>query len=259
MAIKEAKRNEQGDIQEAGKSKAESLIDKFKQLKGGRSNFESYWQTLHDYFYVEAQDINKSYYPGTELDSTYLYDGTTLETADVLASGFMNYLTPPTSKWFRLRAKSPELTENKAVSDYLEGVTEEVYLALNRSNFYHQIISGYKSSGVYGTACLLEEEDLTDDIRFYNMPIKQICIAEDAAGRVVEHYIEFEYTAFQAATRWGVESLATEMQAEVKKRNPDKKYPFLLYIGKRHIREIQKFNKQNMPIQAVWVDKKTKR
>lgn len=236
-----------------GKSKAQEKIDRFKELIGARSNFESFWQTLHDYFYLESPDINKSYAQGAELDAGYLWDATTLESADVLASGFMNYLTPSTSKWFRLKSKNPKLSENKAVADFLEDVASEVYHTLNRCNFYDQSFPAYKSSGVYGTSLLLEEEDLEDDARFFNLPIKQVCIVEDARGRVIEYYIEFEYTALQAATRWGKEALRQELQDELDARQ-DKKHKFLLFIGKRWERDIRSEHKSNMPIQALWVD-----
>jgi len=214
---------------------------------------ESYWQTLHDYFYVEAQDINKSYAPGAELDTSYLYDATTLEVSDVLASGFMNYLTPPSSKWFRLRSKNPSLTENKDVADFWEEVAEECNYTFNRSNFYQTIHPGYKSSGVYGTSVLIEEDDIQDVARFYNLPIKQVCIVEDGFGRVVEYYIEFEYTAYQAASRWGIESLEKSMQDEVEARK-DTKHKFLLFIAKREVRDVTRSNKTNMPIMALWID-----
>ncbi len=242
------------EIKPINKTRAEQLIDKYKLLVAGRSNFESYWQSLHDYFYLEAQDLNKSYASGAELDAGYLWDATTLESADVFASGFMNYLTPPTSKWFRLRHKNPNLSENKEIGDFLENVTDEVNYALNRSNFYDQMFPSYKSSGVYGTSCLFEEDDLENDVRFYNMPLKQVVIVEDAKGRAVEYYLEFEYTALQAESRWGKDALSTEMKEDADNRNPNKKYKFLMFIGKRHIREIQKVDRKNMPIEAIWID-----
>lgn len=241
------------------KTRAQEKIDHYEQNKGGRSNFESYWQTLHDFFFLESQNINRTYYPGTELDFTYLWDSTTLEAADVFASGFMNYLTPPTSKWFRLRHKNPRLSENKAIGDFLETVADEVNYTLNRSNFYDQMFPNYKSSGVYGTSLVLEEEDLETEARFISMPLKQVLIIEDAKGRVIEYYIEFEYTALQAQTRWGREALSTEMQEELKGRSADKKHRFMLFIGKRNVREIQKSDKANMPIEALWIDIKAKK
>ena len=239
--------------------RAEQLCLFYSRLKGDRSNFESYWQSLHDYFYIEAENIDVSYFPGTELNASYLYDSTTLEAADVLASGFMNYLTPPTSKWFGLSPKNPKFRSNKAVCTFLEDVADQVNYALNKSNFYNQMTSSYKSSGVYGTSAMLCEEDEQDGVRFVNLPIKNICLVEDARGRVNEYFLEFEYTAAQAASRWGKEKLSQSMQNEL---NPDNRgtgtHLFLCYIAKRHALEIQKSDKKNLPVEALWIDLENK-
>jgi hypothetical protein len=237
------------------KPRATQLIEFYHQLKGTRATFESYWQSLHDYFYIEASDINRGYNPGTELTIDALYDATTLEASDVLASGFMNYLTPPTSRWFALRSKNPRLKYNKVVANYLEEVTDQVNYTLNKSNFYNQIIASYKSSGVYGTSAMLEEEDVEDDARFYSLPIKNICLVEDGRGRVTEYFIEFEYTASQAASRWGEAVLSDAMQQELRSdARRENKHPFLLYIAPRHRRDIRKIDKANLPIEATWMD-----
>jgi len=229
-------------------------IRRYSELKGTRSNFESYWQDLHSYFYIESPDINRSYYPGTEMDTNRLYDSTTLEAPDVLASGFMNYLTPPTAKWFRLRSKDPRLVDNKEVTDFLDDVSDEVYHTLNKSNFYAQSYPGYKSSGVYGTSILLEEDDLEDTVRFYSIPLNQACIVEDAKGRIIEYYIEFEYTAEQAATRWGEEALTDNMRREIESPDRNKKHKFLLHIANRDVRDVTKSDKANLPVMAQWID-----
>jgi hypothetical protein len=235
--------------------RATNLIDQYNLLKSGRSNFESYWQSLHDYFYIEASDIDKSYAPGSELTIDNLFDSTTLESADVLASGFMNYLTPPTSKWFGLRHRDPALRDNKAVQSYLDDVAAEVHLTFNRSNFYDQQFANYKSSGVYGTSVIIEEEDIETDARFYSLPVKQVCLVEDGTGRVKSYYIEFEYTASQAADRWGKDKLSRAMQEELAKEvQKQQKHNFLLYINKRSVRDVKKTDKKNLPIEACWID-----
>lgn len=235
--------------------KAEHLIKFYQSLKGARADFESYWQSLHDYFYLESADVNQIQGPGSELRSGYLWDSTTLEAGDVLASGFMNYLTPPTSKWAKLKPRNAALRENKEVNTFLEDVISEVHYTLNRSNYYDQMFSAYKSSGVYGTSVMIAEEDIEDDIRFYNLPIKQVCLVEDGRGRINEYYIEFEYTASQAEGRWGFEKLSREMQEELKADNrKEVKHNFLLYIAKRSRRDVTKQDKLNLPIQACWID-----
>ena len=243
----------------AEETRAKEKIRRFKELRGQRENFASYWQDLHEYFYIESPDLQRTYYPGTELNTDSLYDSTTLEAPDVLASGFMNYLTPPTAKWFRLRSTNQRLVDDKEVTDFLDDVADEVYHTLNKSNFYEASFPNYKSSGVYGTSILLEEADVEDVARFYSLPLTQVCIVEDARGRVIQYYIEFEYTAHQAATRWGEEALTENMRKELAGPDQDKKHKFLLYIGSRDIRDITKSNKENMPIEALWVDVDNKR
>lgn len=249
----------QDNYQASDKPRAVKLIERQAQLLSGRRNFESYWQTLHDYYYIESPDVNRTYSSGNELDATHLWDATTLDCADVFASGFMNYLTPPTSKWARLRHRDPVIQQKKEVASYLDDVMDVVNSIINRSNFYDQMFPSYKSSGVYGTSMLFEEEDVVDAARFTNMPLKQVVVEEDARGRVIGYYIDFEYTALQAATRWGIEALSDEMQKEIKENAPPKNHKFMLFIGKREIREIQKSDKKNMPIEACWIDVKGKR
>ena len=239
------------------KPRADELIQQYEQELSRRRNFESYWQTLHDYFYIESPDVNKSYSQGNELDPSHLWDSTTIESADVFASGFMNYLTPPTARWARLRHRDPALSANKAVGDFFEDVMAEVNYALNRSNFYDQMFPAYKSSGVYGTSLLFEEEDLEDDIRFYNMPLKQVVIVEDARGRVCKFFIEFEFTSEQASGKFGKDALSREMQQEITEGKGDSvKHKFILFIADRYRREIQKEDKRNLPIEATWIDVK---
>ena len=235
-------------------TKAKGIIKRYRELLGQRDNFASYWQSLHDYFYIESPDNDKAYYPGTELNTSELFDSTTLEAPDILASGFMNYLTPPTAKWFRLRSKDQRLVDNKNVTDFLDDVADEVYHTLNKSNFYEASFPNYKSSGVYGTSILMEEDDVEDIARFYSLPLNQCVIGEDARGRIMEYYIEFEYTSMQAATRWGEDALTEVQRQEIHGVDQNKKHKFLLFIANREIRDVTKENKENMPIQAVWVD-----
>ena len=56
-------------------------------------------------------------------------------------------------------------------------------------------------------------------------------IAEDARHRVVEYWIEFEYTATQAVTRFRDKVHPDVMKQHKEGRYPDKKYIYTLYIG----------------------------
>jgi len=236
---------------------AEKIVQFAGALKGQRSNFDTYYQTLHDYFYVESENINRSYYPGTELDYLYLLDGTSLDLADILASGISNYLTPGASKWFSLEHPDQELANKKSVRQWMQDTADELNFVLNRSNFYNQMPTFYKSSGVYGTSVLMLEEDHEDTLRFYNMPIRHVYITEDAREKPLEYYMIFEFTAEQAITKFGDKVDKDIWEAATTRRNPDKKYEYIYYLGPRVLREQGKSDKGNMAIRGVWVERKT--
>ena len=160
---------------------AVQILKEKGQLVGNRSNIESHWQTVHDFFDNVGMDVNTSYSTGTELTITQLFDTNSLEASDTLSAGLMNYLTPQASRWFGLRTQDPLKMSSKPVLNFLKEVEAEVTHTLNNSNFYNVMPEFYKKSGVYGTSILFEEADPFDMVRFYSIPMKSVCIVNDAS------------------------------------------------------------------------------
>jgi len=238
---------------------AMTIIKEGAAAKSQRTTIESYWQTLHDYYDIEQDDVNRSYSTGSELTVTQLFDTFSLDAADTLASGLMNYMTPPASRWFSFRTKDPLKMEKKKVLHYLKDVESEVAHTLNKSNFYDVKPDFYKKSGVYGTSILFQEEDPFDVTRFYSMPMKSCSIKEDARGRVVEYFIEFEYTATQAVTRFGPDKVHPEVLKEhMGGKGDEKKSTYTLYIGPNWHRNPQALDSGNKMWISQWVDNQHK-
>ena len=234
---------------------AGKICKNYKDLKSSRMDFDSYYQVLHNYFYVESSNITAKKNKGAEINM--LLDSTSLDVGDVLASGLANYLTPEASKWLYLEHSNPQLRDLKEVKQWFQDVTDEVLLTLSRSNFYNQMPIFYKASGVYGTAGIFCEKDLDDGVRFYNIPINKLYLVEDARERPCEFYLKFEYTAEQAISRFGNKCSQTVKDCYANGRNPDKKFEYICYFGKRLERDPEKIDTQNMPIRMVWVETET--
>ena len=160
----------------------ETRCQEYTALKGSRSNLDTQFQTLHDQYDLEAENINKTYSEGEEFDFSYLYDTLPLSVADTLPSGIMNYLTPFGSQWMNLKHRKPELNRKTEVGRWYKETQDEIFYILSKSNFYDQAFTFYKASGVYGTANMFGEEDLDDVVRFYDMPVKQCYIVNDSRG-----------------------------------------------------------------------------
>lgn len=234
---------------------AGKICKNYKDLKSSRMDFDSYYQVLHNYFYVESSSITAKKNKGAEINM--LLDSTSLDVGDVLASGLANYLTPEASKWLYLEHSNPQLRDLKEVKQWFQDVTDEVLLTLSRSNFYNQMPIFYKASGVYGTAGIFCEKDLDDGVRFYNIPINKLYLVEDARERPCEFYLKFEYTAEQAISRFGNKCSQTVKDCYANGRNPDKKFEYICYFGKRLERDPDKIDTQNMPVRMVWVETET--
>lgn len=235
---------------------AEKIVKNYSNLVGSRQTFDTMYQHLHNYFYVESENIIDQRDKGSQLHA--LLDCTSVDCADVMAAGLANYLTPDSSKWLYLEHSNRELRDNDEVKRWMSDVTEEVLWTLARSNFYNQMPIFYKASGVYGTAGLMTEKDTKDGVRFYNIPIKKLYLTEDARERPSEFYLKFEYTAEQALSRFGDKCSLEIKEAYSAGRNEDKKFEFICYFGNRYIYDTNKMDKLNMPIRMVWVDAKTK-
>lgn len=235
---------------------AEKIIKNSESLKSSRQTFDSMYQSLHNYFYVEGENITESKGKSQQLHA--LYDTTSIDCADVMAAGLSNFLTPDSSKWLFLQHSNRKLRDLDEVKAWMQDATEEVLWTLARSNFYNQMPIFYKASGVYGTAALMTEKDPVDSVRFYNIPIQKLYLTEDARERPYEFYLKFEYTAEQALSRFGDKCSNEIKEAYAAGRNEDKKFNFICYFGTRYEREPDKLDKLNMPVRMVWVDAKTK-
>ncbi|MCD7878890.1 MAG: hypothetical protein LUG16_03030 [Candidatus Gastranaerophilales bacterium] len=83
----------------------EKICKNFGNLKSSRTDFDSFYQILHNYYYVEGSNITSKKNKGSQINT--LLDATSLCAGDVLASGLANYLTPEASKWVFLQHSNP--------------------------------------------------------------------------------------------------------------------------------------------------------
>ena len=236
---------------------AEKIVKNYSQLKTSRQDFDKLYQTLHNYFYSEDDNITTKKNKGAEINM--LLDSTSLDCGDVLSAGLANFLTPEASKWVFLEHANPALRDNKEVKEWMQDVSDEVLLTLSRSNFYNQMPIFYKASGIYGTAGLFCEKDKQDGVRFYNTPINKLYLTEDARERPNEFYLKFEYTAEQAISRFGDKCSEEIKECYKSGRQEDKKFEFICFLGNRLDRNPDKIDKMNMPIRMLWVDAKTQK
>ena len=126
-------------------------------------------------------------------------------------------LTNPATPWFSLRFRDAGLDTDDEAREWIEGITNVMYGAFNRSNFAEAIHELYHDLVVFGTGVLFIEQDPEGGIRFATRHIGECFVSEDGWGRVDTVYRKFTMPARAAAERFGYENLPQSMQKKLEK------------------------------------------
>ena len=186
-----------------------TLHRRLEGLTKKRSNWESHWQELADFMLPRKADIVKVREPGdkrTEL----IFDGTAIHAVELLASSLHGMLTSPSTPWFSLRFRDPELQNNDEANEWLENSLAQMYQHFNRSNFQQEIHELYYDLVVFGTAAIYV--DLNDEmLRFNSRHIAEIYISENSQGQVDTVYRKFQMTVRAMEQQFGRENLPQDV------------------------------------------------
>lgn len=172
------------------------------QLENERSSFLPHWRDLGDYilprrprFFIT--DTNRG-----ERRSQKIIDSTATQAARTLRSGMMSGLTSPARPWFKLTTPDPQLAEFGPVKFWLQDVANRMNTVFLRSNLYNMLPIVYGDLGVFGTAALFVEEDFSDVIRTYALPIGSYSFGNDDRLQVKVCFREFRMTVRQVVNKF---------------------------------------------------------
>ena len=177
--------------------KAVAYLSQLSVLENQRSVWENHWQELADYICPRKADITKRRTAGDKR-SELIFDGTAIHAAEMLAASLHGMLTNPSTPWFSLKFKDRNLDGNDEAKEWLQGVTEVMYSAFNRSNFAEAVHELYSDLVVFGTGVMMVERDASTNLRFSTRHIGECFISEDAQGRVNTVYRKFKMTCIAA-------------------------------------------------------------
>ena len=230
-----------------------TIMARFDRLKTGRQNWETHWQEVADYMQPRKADVTRTRSKGdkrTEL----VFDSSPIQAVELLAASLHGMLTNPSTPWFSLRYKDQGLDMDDEAKLWLEGVTETMYTAFNRSNFQQEIFELYHDLITFGTAAMFIEEDNQDLLKFSTRHINEIYITENDKGRIDTVYRKFKITLRAAAQQFGT-FLSEEAKRKVDK-DPFDDIEILHAVYPRVEFDPTKKDKENMEFESVYLEYK---
>jgi len=231
------------------------IVARFQHIEGQRDNWNNHYQELADYMLPRKADIVKKRSRG-EKKMELIFDGTALQSVDLLSSSLHGMLTSGASAWFHLTMKDEELGRDEDVQRWLEDSSQRMMRAFTMSNFETEVHEMYVDLVVFGTGCMFVEMD-DKTLRFSTRHISEFYVTEDQYGIVDTVFRKYELSARQAVQRFGIDNVGTFIQRTFKTK-PDEEVTILHAVMPRKDRDPSKKDNKNMPFASMYICMETK-
>lgn len=195
------------------KIRYDSLVSQRKTLDSTLQVIERFVSPYRGEFFRPLEDEHE-----VEWRRRTIYDSTAIDANETLSSSLQGSLTSPSTKWFSMAFRNPELRENHEASVWIESCSNLVHEALQDSNFDTESAEFYLDLTTFGTSILYEEAENEDPnnwegLDFQAAPVRDCYFEMDHKNRVLRFYRQYQWTALQIVDKFG--SAAPEVVTRV--------------------------------------------
>lgn len=232
--------------------------------RNAQANFRSLWQETADLIFPRQNQITSLSEPGED-KAIKVYDTTAIQDSQDMVSGMSGALIPAGQKFFGLKVRNPEISEDDDVQRFLLEATEITHAEMFESNFMLQFNETLRSMVVFGTGNLYSEWDGTNGgLNYKDYDIANYQILEDAHGRVNTVILTLTLTPLQVMDmrverNWGMDKISDDIKKALEKPDTStKKFEFIHIVRPRRKRSALRSDSMNMPFESIFVDVKAK-
>lgn len=222
------------------------------KLESDKSSFNDRLQDVADYVCPHRDDIRGTQTMG-ERQGRKIYDGTAVSAAVLAADGIHGYHVSPAFPWFKYMMNRKEVNKIPQVKDWLQEIEFNMYMALNRSNFYAEMWSYIYDGFTLGTAPIYLEEDIAQGrIVFESVHPGEVYIAENRYGEVDILHRKRKIAARKIVQMFGLEN-CTDPVKQAAENNPFQEFEIIHAIFPREEYDDRKMDGRNKPFASVWI------
>lgn len=189
----------------------EGWIKRWDAHRARRSNWDSQWREVNDFFYPRPDDFttggmgSASRNGGGEKRTDKIFDITAPLALDRGAGGLASLTIPQQRKWHKLRATDEELNKDPAVKKWFEEVERRLFAwrGTPDANYYTQAHEGFMSTLAFGNHCQFTDASPSGGMRYRGIHIGQVWVDVDHQRRVDTVFRLLTMSAKAAQQQWG--------------------------------------------------------
>lgn len=239
----------------------QKVLKRIGALETERSSWMTHWQDINRVLLPRTGQFNSTDANRGDRRNEDILDNTATMAIGTLAAGMQSGMTSPARPWLKLETADTDLMNVKAVSLWLDQVTQKLRTVFSRSNTYRALHGMYAELGAYGTAPAVVLPDFQDVIRFYPMTVGEYCLSTDDRGVVNTMSRKLQMTVDQIVRRyvmkggredWAVVSPTIKNMWD--RHNVDSWIPVAHLIQPRKDRDTRKLDARNMPFESIMLE-----
>lgn len=228
------------------------VLQRQQKLEKDRSLFDSRMQDVADFVCPFRDDIKGTNKKGQKKGDK-IFDGTAVSAAVLAADGIHGYHVSPAFPWFKHEFNRKEVNKIPEIREFLQEVDWNMYMALNRSNFYGEMWRYIYDGFGIGTASIFPEEDLVEEkIIFEAEHPGEIYVAENKYGEVDIRHRKRQLQARQIYQRFGKEN-CPDIVKQALQTSPFQEFEVIHAVYPREQYDTRKKNNKNKRYASSWV------
>lgn len=240
----------------------EALIKLQSELETNATGLKGLWDscgrlTVSRRLAGLAESMTQSDFDNFTLPSGHALNSVAAESANILATGCSDWITPADQPWFALRP-APMVSGRDDVDQWMSACTDILMSDLAASNFYQWAPLLYLDRAIFGVSAMEAVQGKKSPLSFRTFDVGSFYLADDADGNPDIITRTFYYTARQAEEEFGRENLPPEVLVDLQNK-PLEKRKFLKIIYPRPALEHDPARgSKGAPIAIKWIYPQTK-
>lgn len=238
--------------------RADELIRRQEQMQSRRGIWEGHWREVAERV-RPTQNLFQQQRPDGDKRNERIFDATAPLALPKFAAAVISFTIPATQRYQALTTTDPDLAEDPEVKRYLEQVTDIIFKVRYspHSNFQSQSGEVILDVGAFGTGILFTDDVLGKGIRYKSFPLAESYISEDENGAVNRLHRKFQFTAEQAARKFGRDVLSEGIKRALEK-DPLAKFWFLHCVGPNEEYDGRRRDHRGMEFSSCYVEFETR-
>ena len=212
----------------------DKILKEFQAVKARRAPWEPVWELIARYMFQRKQGFTTISSPGAFYTHEDVLDNTAGEDLQTMVSSLDGALWKNGGRTFRVK-RPRQARDTEEIKTFYRECNARLLDQMEHENAAfgtarQEALSEGAAFGTDAIGVFKSKPGSKHKVEYRSLPLKNLYVVEDARGRVIKEFYEFEYTAFQLVDEYGDAAKTEKVKALLDVNNHDTKMKVLWLV-----------------------------